>query len=234
MKTQRAAACCTIGILGGFCALAHGQAEPTDNAQAEPTQAEPTQAEPMNSSQPEATNNAQAEATQCETAKFPQDVLERFPRINDACYDVVQKPDGSYAVFKADVTRINSDGIDVRFVRPNGDKSEIRRIETSPEFRVDVDGKSYEAKDLSVGQHLTAYIKTAAPEVAQQPRPTVTPARPLVPMEAQAPIPSTTPQQPSHAARAMPKTASPIPTLALIGVALVGLASGLRRLRKQV
>lgn len=196
MRTQRAAACCAIGVLGGFSTLAYGQAEPAN----------------------------------CETAKFAEDVMLRFPRIHDACYDIIQKPDGPYAVIKAKVTRVRKDGIDVRFQLRDGEQSEVRSLGTSPDFRVEVEGQSLEVKDLAVGQRLTAYIKVSEPQVALE-QPPNAPAAPPMPLQANTPPPP--PPEPTHVASAMPKTASPIPTFTLIGIALTCLASGLRRIRRR-
>jgi hypothetical protein len=194
MRTQRAAACCAIGALSGFSALAYGQAEPVN----------------------------------CETAKFTEDVLERFPRIHDACHDIIQKPDGPYAIIKADITRVRKDGMDVRFVLRDGEKSEVRQLDTQPDFRVQVQGQPYEVKDLAVGQHLTAYVKVSAPVVALEQPPNERSAPPM-PLQGNAPPPPA----PTHVASAMPKTASPIPTFTLIGIALICVAGGLRRIRRR-
>jgi hypothetical protein len=172
----------------------------------------------------------QAEPVKCENAKFAEDVMLRFPRIHDACYDIVERADGPYAVIKATVTRVRKDGIDVRFQLRDGEQSEVRSFQTQPDFRVEVEGQSLEVKDLAVGQRLTAFIKTSAPQVALE-QPPNAPAAPPMPLEANAPPPP--PPAPTHVASAMPRTGSPIPTFTLIGVALTCLASGLRRIRRR-
>lgn len=170
------------------------------------------------------------ESFTCATATFAQDVVERFPRIRDACYEVVQRPDGAYAVFKADVVRVQKDGLDVRFEMRNGDQTEVRHIKTLPEFTVDVHGKSYQVHDLAVGQDLTAYIKLSEPVVALA-QPAAAPPAPPVALEPPEPAP---PPKPTHVARAMPQTSSSLPVFGLLGTALVCLAGLTRRLRTGV
>src|SRR4249919_1036591 len=49
----------------------------------------------------------------CQTVQFSAEVLARFPRIREACLDVISRDDVKYAVVKAYLVRTSSSGITV-------------------------------------------------------------------------------------------------------------------------
>jgi hypothetical protein len=168
------------------------------------------------------TTSAQAQETDCKTATFSAEVIDRFPRIREACLRITSLSGAPYAMFKATVTRVSGKGVEVRFEMPDGSKSERRFIATRPELRVNVEGTPTRVRDLGVGQELTAYVKTSEPVVALAQVDETQPLE-LAPLEAVEPTVET------RVAQAMPHTASPLPLFALVGGALLGFAGLLRR-----
>lgn len=176
-----------------------------------------------------AVTDARAQEVTCQSAQFSEQVVARFPRVREGCLGVVMRDGEPYATFKATVARVRSDGVDVRFLLPDGGKSDRRYIKTAPERRVIVDGKGVRVRDLAVGQELTAYVKVSEPVVAlAQPadEPVAEPA-PLEEFE-----PSLETRSAEATPDAMPETASVLPLLALVGGVLVLIAAGMRRIRK--
>jgi hypothetical protein len=173
-----------------------------------------------------AVTDVQAQQMTCKTADFSEEVLARFPRVREGCLEITERNGEPYALYKAEVVRVRSDGVDVRFKLPDGSKSERRYIKTRPEFRVLIEGKATRVRDLGVGQDLTAYVKVREPVVALA-QPADEPVADPAPLEAVEPAVET------RVAEAMPQTAGPLPLLALLGSGLVLLAGGMRRLRRR-
>lgn len=155
----------------------------------------------------------QAASPGCGAMEFSEAVLARFPNAPRACLDVVNREGDAYGVFKANIVRVQEMGneIDLRFKLPDGSKSDVRKLKTSPDLRVMVRGKPTRVNDLVVGDEITAYVKMHEPVLALAPA-----------EESEAPqfnpiLPAEEPQQ--RVAAAMPTTAS--------YTFLIGLAGGM-------
>ena len=108
-------------------------------------------------------------AADCATAQFSDTVLARFPNIRLVCSEVIEKEGQQYAVVKGDLVRTGNNAVYMKFKLADGTKSDTRKIETRPEFRVKVDGKPVSVRNLAVGQELTAYVKVSDPVIALEP-----------------------------------------------------------------
>ncbi len=102
-------------------------------------------------------------------AQFSQAVLDRFPNIRLVCSEIIEKEGQQYAVVKGDLVRTGTNAVYMKFKLADGTKSDTRKIETKPEFRVKVDGKPVSVRNLAVGQELTAYVKVSDPVIALEP-----------------------------------------------------------------
>ena len=85
------------------------------------------------------------------------------------CSEVIEKDGQQYAVVKGDLVRTGNNAVYMKFKLADGTKSDTRKIETRPEFRVKVDGKPVSVRNLAVGQELTAYVKVSDPVIALEP-----------------------------------------------------------------
>jgi len=170
---------------------------------------------------------APALAADCATAQFSETVLARFPNIRLVCSEIIEKDGQQYAVVKGDLVRTGNNAVYMKFNLADGTKSDTRKIETRPEFRVKVDGKPVSVRNLAVGQPLTAYVKVSDPVIA------------LEPAEASEPLASYPMEEagPAMAANTaeMPATASPMPAVVSLGALLLAFAGMLTflRLRRQ-
>jgi len=170
---------------------------------------------------------ARAQAPTCENVEFSETVLERTPRVREVCLRVEQTPEGkTIAVAEAEVTRVHrSNAVTVRFKLPDGTKSESRYFKLAPDRRFLIEGKETRARDLVVGQDLTIYVDVKEPQVATAPLANETAA--FTPLELEAPA-----DELPDVAAAMPKTASPLPAVGMLGALLLMLAGGLRLARR--
>jgi len=165
---------------------------------------------------------APAMAADCATVEFSQAVLDRFPNIRKVCSEVIEKDGQQYAVVKGDLVRTGTNAVYMKFKLADGTKSDTRKIETKPEFRVKVDGKPVSVRNLAVGQELTAYVKVSEPQIALEPA--VDEPLAFTPMESAAPMVADNTAD-------MPHTASALPTVAGLGGLLLAFAGMLTFLR---
>jgi hypothetical protein len=159
---------------------------------------------------------APAMAADCATAQFSDAVLARFPNIRAVCTEVIEKDGQQYAVVKGDLVRTGTNAVYMKFNMADGTKSDTRKIETRPEFRVKVDGKPVSVRNLAVGQTLTAYVKVSDPVIALEP------AEPTEALAAY-PIEEAAPAMAANTAE-MPRTASQMPLIASLGALLLAFA----------
>lgn len=160
-----------------------------------------------------------AQNPECNDVQFSQRVLDKFPRVREACLDVITRDGQPYAVFKADLVKTSSDGVKVKIKLPDGTHSETRFIKTSPDLRVLAEGEKVRIQDLAVGQELTTYIKVSEPMIALAPETESEPVAfsPLEPMD--------TRMAAADTAAEMPETASSMPAIGASGLALMALGS---------
>lgn len=166
---------------------------------------------------------AHAQGATCATAQFSQELQDRFPKIRNACLDIVEKGGQQYAVIKADLMRTTPNSLQVRVQQSDGTKSATQNIKVKSGFRVLVEGKPVRVDDLAVGQVLTAYVKVTEPVMALAPADD-NEALDLEPVGPAAPVLAA-------ANPTMPKTASPLSTYGAAGIALLLLATVLTVLR---
>ena len=164
-----------------------------------------------------------AESPGCPNVKFSQSVLEKFPRAQEACLDVITKGGQQYAVFKADLTGVQGNTVRVRVKLPDGSYSDTKSISTKPNLRVLIDGKPYAVSELAPNQELTTYIRVDQPMIALAPASQSDPVDP-VPLTEPAP----TPTEHLAAAPVMPHTAGQSGLPMLIGLFCMALALAVR------
>jgi hypothetical protein len=166
---------------------------------------------------------APAFAADCATAQFSDEVLARFPNIRLVCSEIIEKDGQQYAVVKGDLVRTGTNAVYMKFKLADGTKSDTRKIETRPEFRVKIDGKPVSVRNLAVGQELTAYVKVSDPVIALEPAES-TDALAAYPIEEAAPAMAASTAE-------MPATAGPVPAFAGFGALLLAFAGMLTFLR---
>lgn len=163
-----------------------------------------------------------AQAAECSTAQYSAAVLERFPNIARACYDVIEKNGQQYAVVKADLVRTDADALYVRVKLPDGTRSDTRRITVKRDFRVVINGTSVPLDEVAVGQELTTYVKVSEPVMAMALDVEQVQTAPLEPATpAPVAVASTVTPPP------MPSTAGLMPTLGIAGALLLALGMAL-------
>jgi hypothetical protein len=167
---------------------------------------------------------AYADAARCQTVEFSAAVLERFPRIREACLEVITRDGQEYAVLRADLLRVSRTSARLRPILPDGTRAEARNIAIDPARRVMVDGRAVRPSELAVGQVLSFYVQVTEPVAAFEPADEA----PLAPM----PLPAEEPAA-AEPAPEMPATAGPLPLIGLTGLALLALGGGIGFARRR-
>jgi hypothetical protein len=169
-----------------------------------------------------------AESPGCPGVKFSQSVLEKFPRAQEACLDVIDKGGKQYAVFKADLTAVQGNTVRVRVKLPDGSYSDTKSIQTRPSLKVLIDGKPYAVSELAPNQELTTYIRVDQPMIA------LAPAGQSDPVDA---VPLAEPAPPAQRLAAaeptMPHTASQLGLTFIMGLFCTAVALALRISRRR-
>lgn len=165
-----------------------------------------------------------AESPGCPNVKFSDAVLQKFPRAQEACLDVITKGGQTYAVFKADLSSVQGNTVRVRVKLPDGSYSEPKSITTKPGLRVLIEGKPAAISELAPNQELTTYIRVDQPMIALAPASESEPVQ-AVPMTE--PAPPTT-EHLASAAPVMPHTAGQTLWTMLMGIFCIAVALALR------
>jgi hypothetical protein len=169
-----------------------------------------------------------AESQGCPNVKFSPSVLEKFPRAQEACLDVISKGGQQYAVFKADLTGVQGNTVRVRVKLPDGSYSDTKSIRTKPDLQVLIDGKPYPVSELAPNQELTTYIRVDQPMIA------LAPANQSDPVDA-VPMAAAEPPTPHLAAAnpVMPHTADQAALPMLMGLFCMAVAFAMRISRRR-
>jgi hypothetical protein len=105
----------------------------------------------------------------CAAVKFSDDVLERFPRAQEACLDVISRGGQDYAVFNARLTEVRGNTMRVRFKHPDGSLGPTQSVTPPRDFRVLINGTPTRVADLAPNQDLKAYVEVSRPVMALEP-----------------------------------------------------------------
>jgi hypothetical protein len=175
--------------------------------------------------------SAWAQRPGCADAKFSNELLTRFPRAPEACLDIISRNGEEYGVFKARLNRVSGNTLHVRFEHPDGSEGPATSIRTRRDFRVLVDGKPTQVRDLARNQELTAYVQVTRPMVALAPASESENlvAVPLVVV----PVAQQVASAETSEGPLMPDTASPVALIGALGSVSFAVALCMRGMRRR-
>lgn len=159
----------------------------------------------------------------CPSITFTGPVLSQLPEAQNACKEMVTRNGQQFAHFKAEIVGVSGSQVRARFELPNGQYSKTYSFTPPSGSRVNINGQRYRFNELSRGQELDIYLPpdrwefevpetdnfAAAPEVVRITTITVGSAT-------------------------LPKTASSVPLVGLLSVALLALGTGLTLIRRRL
>jgi hypothetical protein len=158
---------------------------------------------------------------------FTGELGQRLANAKLACLDVAQREGKSYAHYKARITNNRAGVVEAEFKLPDG--TYTRKIEFNPPSsqRIRIAGQSYRWNELTRGQELDLYLPPDRWEiVVPDDSPTFAAAQTVqtVPLHEPTPAVATT---------TLPRTASIVPALGLLGGLLTGLAAFVAVVRRR-
>jgi hypothetical protein len=171
---------------------------------------------------------AQAQLT-CDDIDFTGPASQRMTQaeMRAACLGVVQREGRNYAKFSAELQRIAGTTVYAKFKLADGGMSDTYKFDLPPEARVSVDGRQYRYRDLGQGAEINLYVPDDRWEVHVADSDdfataaTVAAATPVYHDEGEDMV------------AALPKTASPLPLIGLMGGLLTGLGVLLYGIRRR-
>jgi hypothetical protein len=169
----------------------------------------------------------------CAAVKFSDDVLERFPRAQEACQDVISRGGQDYAVFNARLVQVRGNTMRVRFRLPDGTYGPTQSVTPPRDFRVLINGTPTRVADLAPDQDLKAYVEVSRPVMALEPADSGQ-RLVIVPLVAEEAAEDS--GQARMAEAEMPHTAGPAPLFATFGLLFACVAMCLRAfgVRKEI
>jgi hypothetical protein len=96
-----------------------------------------------------------ANAQKCTEIVWREDVLAKYPKVDLACEDVVEKGGQRYVKFHGEVVAQTKDGIKIEFPR-TGYATEIKVADKNKETYVD--GKAKRLGSLATGDAISVYV----------------------------------------------------------------------------
>ena len=153
----------------------------------------------------------------CSQVTWSAESLAKYPKIASACQSVLQKDGAYYVKFSGEVKKVQNRGADVTVQFKDGNRVVLH---PDPNFTVSINGKATKPSGLRPGDQLNFYIPQSRLVAQLDETPSATPTE-EVRMD---PAPVETAAAPAMAEE-LPKTASPLPTFGLIGLALLALGA---------
>ena len=167
-----------------------------------------------------------ASGTTCRDITWKPDVLAKYPNIAAACQGVVQQGGETYVKFTGTVANNSPAGLRMKF---KGAGNESVLIKPPSGQSVKIHGQSYNIRDMQVGQEMDFYVPASRFAASLGDEPEVVTAVEIVEIT---PLPAPEPTPASGAAASLPKTASDLPWLAVLGAIFVLGAISIAALRR--
>jgi hypothetical protein len=172
---------------------------------------------------------AQAQVT-CDDIDFTGQISDRFPRANDACLAVVERDGRQFAKFTAEVQRVRGNTLYAKFKLPDGSKTDTYSFDMPADARVEIGGRNYRYRDLTPKTELNVYLPEGRWEVhvpQSDDFATASAVAVATPMMASA-------EDESDMVAMLPKTASPLPLIGMLGGLLTSLGLLLYGIRRRL
>ena len=174
------------------------------------------------------TQSAFAQQPSCNDLTFTGPVAREFPDARRACLDVVQRDGKDFAHFQARIRNVRGGTVEAEFRMPDGTYSRPITVTPDPSARVRIEGRNYRWSELSRGQELDVWLPPDRWEI-------VVPEDPQQQFAAAPAIAVFVISEPTTtlAANTLPRTASPVPLMGVLGALLAALGLGVAAIRRR-
>jgi hypothetical protein len=171
-----------------------------------------------------------AYALTCDDIEFTGSIEDTFPNVEDYCLEVVEREGVQYARIHARIATPGFSTVVIQAQHPDGSWGERRKITPASDFRVRIAGRDTRIRDLVRGQEINIYLKEGDWNLAMTDE-----AAETVEIAAIAPYvaPVTIEEhvEDDTSTASMPKTATMVPFIGMLGGLMIafGLVLRLRR-----
>lgn len=100
---------------------------------------------------------AQTDLT-CDDITFGYEMTSRFPRVGEACLDVVEVDGERFAKMTVEVVRTGNNRATFKFKLPDGSYGPTQSTNLDPSWRANIEGRDYRVRELGPGQELNIYV----------------------------------------------------------------------------
>jgi hypothetical protein len=162
----------------------------------------------------------------CRDVTFTGPVAREFPDARDACLGVEMREGRPYAHFQARITNVRGNTVGAEFKLPDGTYGRPISFTPDADSRVRIAGRSYRWSELSRGQELDVWLPPDRWEIVVPADSESLAAAPTVAAFA------ISEPSPALAANTLPRTASVLPLVGVLGGLLAALGfvvAGIRR-----
>lgn len=165
-------------------------------------------------------DDPEVHAASCRAVNWNEELLAVYPRLSEACHEVILSGGERWARFETELVQVNRSGsVKSDFLDRQGREMGAITIMPARGQRVTIEGRQYEFSELRPGQVLNIYVPEGANSFALAP--SAPPEQHVEVVEIQ-PEPEVESNR-MASTRTLPKTAGPLPLLLLGGVlALLG------------
>ena len=161
----------------------------------------------------------------CPGVNFTGPVATQFPEARNACLEMVTREGQQFAHLKGEIVGVSGGEVRAKFKLPNGQYSPTYSFRPPSSARINIAGTRYRFNELQRGQELDVYLPPDRWEFDVPETESFAAAAPAEVVR----ITTITVASPT-----LPKTASSVPLIGLLSVALLALGTGLTLVRRQL
>lgn len=161
----------------------------------------------------------------CGDITFTGPVASQFPEAKNACLEMVTRNGQQFAHLKGEIVGQSSGQVRARFKLPNGQYSQTYSFTPQSNARININGQRFRFNELQKGQELDVYLPPDRWEFNLPETDSFAAAAPAEVVR----ITTITRASPT-----LPKTASSVPLVGLLSVALLALGAGLTWVRRRL
>ena len=100
-----------------------------------------------------------ASALTCDEVSLSSEITDKYPNAQEACLEVVERNGEQFVKMRVELTRQGeTNRLTFRFTNEDGSFGPTHAVNPPPEWRANIAGRSYRARDLGRGQELSIYL----------------------------------------------------------------------------
>jgi LPXTG-motif cell wall-anchored protein len=100
-----------------------------------------------------------ASALTCDDISLSPEITDKYPNAQEACLEVVERNGEQFVKMRVELTRQGeANKLTFRFTNEDGSFGPTHAVNPPPEWRANIAGSNYRARDLGKGQELSIYL----------------------------------------------------------------------------